>query len=105
MGDRQRLVLASASPRRWDLLAQIGLTPDDIRPSDIDETPLKSEAPRALAVRLAVQKLEACDHRDSFVVSADTVVALGRRILPKAETSEEARACLELLSGRSHQVL
>lgn len=99
----QRLILASASPRRRDLLAQIGITPDDIRPADIDETPLKDETPRRLAERLAEGKANAID-ADGYVLAADTVVAVGRRILPKAETEPEARSCLELLSGRNHHV-
>lgn len=103
----KRLVLASASPRRLDLLAQIGLVPDDIIPADIDETEKPAEAPRALALRLASQKAEALSaHLDehTFILAADTVVGVGRRILPKTETPEQARACLELLSGRGHRV-
>jgi septum formation protein len=101
------LALASASPRRLDLLRQIGLVPDRVAPADIDETPLRDERPRQLALRLAVQKGEAAQEglAGMFVISADTVVAVGRRILPKAETEEEARACLRLLSGRKHDVL
>jgi len=99
----QKLILASASPRRRDLLAQIGITPDDIQPADIDETPLKDETPRRLAERLAKGKANAID-ADGYVLAADTVVAVGRRILPKAETELEARSCLELLSGRNHHV-
>jgi septum formation protein len=101
------LVLASASPRRLALLEQVGLKPDVIAPADIDETPLPKERPRDLALRLAVAKGRAAHavHRASFVLSADTVVACGRRILPKAETEEEARDCLALLSGRAHDVL
>ncbi len=101
------LALASASPRRLDLLRQIGLVPDRVAPADIDETPLRDERPGQLALRLAVQKGEAARAgvAGMFVVSADTVVAVGRRILPKAETVEEARACLRLLSGRKHDVL
>jgi septum formation protein len=101
------LVLASASPRRLALLEQIGLKPDVVAPSEIDESPLKQERPRHLALRLAVEKGRAAKaaHVDDFVVSADTVVACGRRILPKAETEEEARACLDLLSGRAHDVI
>ena len=100
-----KLVLASASPRRVQLLAQIGITPDEIRPSDIDESEMPAEPPRKLAERLAREKAQACDVEQAFVLSADTVVALGKRILPKTETREQARRCLELLSGRSHQVI
>jgi septum formation protein len=100
-----KLTLASASPRRADLLRQIGLKPDAILSPDIDETPLADETPRRLAARLARAKLAAAPDRDAFVLSADTVVAVGRRVLPKAETEAEARACLELLSGRAHKVL
>lgn len=105
--DRPRLVLASSSPRRLSLLDQIGLKPDLVVPSEIDETPLKQERPRQLALRLAVEKGRAAKaaHADDFVFSADTVVACGRRILPKAETEQEARACLDLLSGRAHDVI
>ena len=101
------LALASASPRRLDLLRQIGLIPDRVAPADIDERPLRDERPGQLALRLAVQKGEAVrvGLPGMFVISADTVVAVGRRILPKAETEEEARACLRLLSGRKHDVL
>lgn len=99
----QRLILASASPRRRDLLAQIGIVPDEVRPADIDETPLKEESPRALAERLAREKAAAVAG-DGFVLAADTVVAVGRRILPKAEDEATARRCLELLSGRAHRV-
>jgi len=100
-----KLVLASASPRRLQLLAQIGVTPDEICPSDIDETPLWSEGPRALALRLAEEKARACNVSDAIVLSADTVVAVGSRILPKTETRAEAEQCLELLSGRAHKVI
>jgi len=100
------LVLASASPRRLDLLAQLGLRPDHVVPSDIDETPGKGELPRPYAARLAREKAQAVasQHPDMTVLAADTVVAVGRRILPKAETESEARACLKLLSGRRHHV-
>ena len=103
----QRLVLASASPRRLALLRQIGLEPDAIEAADLDETPLKDETPRRLAVRLARAKADsvAARHAGSYVLAADTVVALGRRVLPKAQTGQEVRRCLELLSGRTHQVL
>lgn len=101
-----RLVLASASPRRLELLARIGIEPAAIVPAEIDETPLKGELPRAHAERLAREKAEAVAalHADALVLAADTVVACGRRILPKAETEAEARACLALLSGRAHRV-
>jgi len=103
----QRLVLASASPRRLDLLRQIGLEPDAIEAAEVDETPRKDETPRLLATRLAVAKAErvAPTHAGSHVLGADTVVALGRRVLPKAESEAEVRECLELLSGRAHRVL
>jgi septum formation protein len=101
-----RLVLASASPRRLDLLARIGVVPDAIDPADLDETPLKDEAPRAHAVRLAREKAlaVASKHPGAVVLAADTVVGAGRRILPKAEDELAARACLTLLSGRRHHV-
>jgi nucleoside triphosphate pyrophosphatase len=99
------LVLASASPRRIALLAQIGIVPAEIRPSDIDELPLPGETPRLCAERLARAKLAACPHAGAFVLAADTVVAAGRRILPKAASESEARKCLELLSGRRHRVI
>ena len=105
---KNKLILASASPRRLDLLAQIGLSPAHVVPAEIDETPLKGELPRDLAQRLAVAKAEAAhsskESAGVFVLAADTVVACGRRILPKAETEAEARACLALLSGRRHHV-
>jgi septum formation protein len=100
-----RLILASASPRRLDLLAQIGVVPDAVAPTDIDETPLRDELPRQAALRLARAKADAAATPDGFVLAADTVVACGRRILPKAETEAQARACLTLLSGRRHRVL
>jgi septum formation protein len=100
-----KLVLASASPRRLALLAQIGLTPDRIHPTEIDETPLPRELPRTHAERLARAKLDAVEAPGCFVLAADTVVAAGRRILPKAETEAQARACLTLLSGRRHRVM
>lgn len=99
-----RLVLASASPRRLALLAQIGITPDDVIAADIDETPLRDETPRNLALRLARKKAEAVKADGAVVLAADTVVAIGRRVLPKAETEAQARECLRLLSGRSHRV-
>lgn len=99
-----RLVLASASPRRLQLLAQIGVTPDQVISTDIDETPLKGETPRLLALRLARLKAEAARVDDALVLAADTVVGVGRRILPKAQTEAEARECLALVSGRAHRV-
>lgn len=100
------LVLASGSPRRAELIARLGLAPAAIDPADIDETPLKGEAPSFYAMRMAAAKaaLVAARHPGRAVLGADTVVAAGRRILPKAERAEEARACLELLSGRRHRV-
>jgi len=99
-----RLILASASPRRVDLLAQIGVVPDAIVPAEIDETPLKGELPTAYARRIAAAKAAAVAEAGALVLAADTVVAAGRRILPKAESEEEARAALSLLSGRRHRV-
>lgn len=99
-----RLILASASPRRRDLLAQIGVTPDAVIPPDIDETPKPGELPGPHALRLAREKAAAVATDDALVLAADTVVGVGRRILPKTETEDEARACLELISGRAHQV-
>ncbi|MEJ0061196.1 MAG: Maf family nucleotide pyrophosphatase [Terricaulis sp.] len=99
-----RLVLASASPRRLALLQQIGFTLDAIVPAEIDETPLKDELPSALAVRLARGKAQVAASANAVALGADTVVGLGRRILPKAETEAQARACLDLLSGRAHRV-
>ncbi|MFN3573783.1 MAG: Maf family protein [Phenylobacterium sp.] len=101
-----RLVLASASPRRLDLLNQIGVAPDLVMASNVDEAPRSGETPRALAERLAREKAAALApaHPDALVLAADTVVAVGRRILPKAEDDAEVRACLRLLSGRSHRV-
>ena len=99
------LILASASPRRRDLLARLGLEPDGVSPADIDETPLKAELPRDYAQRMAREKAAACASDKAFVLAGDTVVAAGRRILPKAEDEQTARKCLELLSGRRHRVL
>ncbi len=101
------LVLASASPRRLALLAQIGVAPQAVLPAELDETPHHAEIPRLLARRLAAAKAEAVAalRPDALVLAADTVVGLGRRILPKAETPEEVAACLKLLSGRRHRVL
>lgn len=104
MSTRPRLVLASASPRRLDLLKQIGIAPDEVAAADVDETPLKHEAPRQLAQRLARAKAEAVQRPGAIVLAADTVVGVGRRVLPKAETIEQARACWALLSGRAHVV-
>lgn len=100
------LVLASASPRRVDLLKQIEIVPDQIEPAHIDETPLKGELPRKLAQRLAVEKAQAVasSNPGSFVLAADTVVGLGRRSLPKADGPKQARDFLEMLSGRRHHV-
>jgi septum formation protein len=100
------LVLASASPRRLELLCQIGIVPDAIDPADIDETPIPGELPPGHVFRLAEAKARAVmpRHPGAFVLAADTVVACGRRILPKAEDAATARACLELLSGRRHRV-
>jgi septum formation protein len=99
-------VLASASPRRVDLLAQINVTPSRIIAADIDETPRPREVPTALAKRLASEKATAiaAQEQDALVLAADTVVSVGRRILPKTETADEARACLQLMSGRGHRV-
>jgi len=101
-----RLILASASPRRRDLLARLGVVPDAIDAADIDETPLKAELPVAYARRMAAAKAEAVAQRHSgaIILAADTVVAVGRRILPKAEDEATARDCLALLSGRRHRV-
>jgi len=100
-----RLVLASASPRRLALLAQIGIAPDRVQSTEIDETPRPHELPRLHAERLARAKADAVEAPGCFVLAADTVVAAGRRILPKAETEAQARACLTLLSGRRHRVM
>ena len=101
------LVLASASPRRVELLARLGIVADIIDPAHIDETPAKAEAPHLYARRMAMEKAlaVAARHPGSIVLAADTVVAAGKRILPKAETADEAKACLTLLSGRRHRVL
>ncbi len=109
---RPKIVLASASPRRLALLQQAGLHVDALLPADIDETPHKGESPRALAIRLASEKAATAaktrmshpDLRGAFLIAADTVVSVGRRVLPKAETTEEADECLRLLSGRQHRV-
>ena len=99
-----RLILASASPRRLDLLARIGVVPDTIAPADIDETPLPGELPVRHAERLAAAKAAAVAESGALVLGADTVVAAGRRVLPKAEDEATARRCLGLLSGRRHRV-
>lgn len=107
-----RLILASASPRRLALLQQVGVEPHILLPADIDETPGRSELPRVLAARLAAGKAEAAAVAaqarggldDAYVLAADTVVSVGRRVLPKCETRDEAEACLRLLSGRAHRV-
>jgi septum formation protein len=112
MASRPELILASASPRRLALLNQIGIEPEHLVPAHIDETPEKGELPRKLAARLADQKALTAQHKarqsgfddNALVLSADTVVAVGRRILPKAEMMEEASQCLRLLSGRAHRV-
>jgi len=104
---RVPLVLASASPRRLDLLRQIGAEPDQVDPADIDETPGRDETPRRLALRLALGKAStvAARHPDAFVLGSDTLVAVGLRILNKPEDEAEARRMLALLSGRTHKVL
>jgi len=112
MKGRPKLVLASGSPRRLALLDQAGIQPDSLEPADIDETPERGELPRTLAIRLAREKAAKVqervraqdDMKDSYILAADTVVALGRRILPKPELLEEAGSCLRLLSGRTHRV-
>jgi septum formation protein len=109
---RPKLVLASGSPRRVALISQAGIEPDALRPAEIDETPLKGELPRVYANRLAQAKAKTAlsgmgDDEDvygAFVLAADTVVAVGRRILPKPELIDEAAQCLRLLSGRNHRV-
>jgi septum formation protein len=109
---RPRLVLASGSPRRLALLAQMGIDPDAVMPADIDETPRRSESPRALAQRLSSEKAAVAaavsakrpEFARCLTVAADTVVCVGRRVLPKCEVSDEAAACLRLLSGRAHRV-
>ncbi len=99
------LILASASPRRRELIARLGVVPGAINPADIDETPAKGELPRVYAKRMAREKAEAAASSDGFVLAGDTVVSVGRRILPKAEDEATARECLALLSGRRHRVL
>ncbi len=100
-----QLILASSSPRRLLLLQQIGILPAKIVSPDIDETPARDELPRGYAARMAAAKAAAVPSADHLVLAADTVVAAGRRILPKAETAEQVRACLTLLSGRRHRVM
>ncbi|MDE0781058.1 MAG: Maf family protein [Alphaproteobacteria bacterium] len=104
---KARLILASASPRRLDLLSQIGVVPDAVMPADIDETPGRGEVPEQLVQRLAVEKARAlaAKESDAFVLAADTVVALGRRSLGKPKNVDEARQFLKMLSGRRHRVL
>lgn len=107
-----KLVLASASPRRMQLLEQVGLTPDLLNPTDIDETPRRRESPRRLSIRLADEKAKAATTAplvkafgpNTYIVAADTVVGMGRRVLPKPATAEEAMDCLKLLTGRAHWV-
>jgi septum formation protein len=109
---RPKFILASGSPRRLGLINQAGIEPDALRPADIDETPIKGELPRACANRLARLKAEAAlslvgvdeELKGAYILAADTVVAVGRRILPKAELLDEASQCLRLLSGRNHRV-
>ena len=109
---RPKLVLASGSPRRLALVNQAGIEPDALKPTDLDETPRRGEIPRAYATRLAHEKATAAlaqikvddDLRGAYILAADTVVAVGRRILPKAELLDEAGQCLRLLSGRNHRV-
>lgn len=105
--ERLALVLASESPRRKALLASVGIFPDAIVPAHLDESVLQGESPRVYALRVATGKANAVswNERPALILAADTVVACGRRILPKAENGEEVRHCLELLSGRSHQVI
>jgi nucleoside triphosphate pyrophosphatase len=112
MVGRTKLILASGSPRRLSLINQVGITPDHLLPADIDELPLKGELPRACANRLARVKAETAlahvrrdeELKGSYILAADTVVAVGRRILPKAELVDDANQCLRLLSGRNHKV-
>src|ERR1700751_6446811 len=109
---RPKFVLASGSPRRLALVNQAGIEPDALKPADLDETPRRGEIPRAYGNRLARSKAEAAlenvklddELRGAYILAADTVVAVGRRILPKAELLDEAAQCLRLLSGRNHRV-
>lgn len=102
--EQPRLILASASPRRRELLARLGIEPQRVGGADIDESPHKGEPPRAYAIRMAREKAQAAADTAAHVLAGDTVVALGRRILPKAEDEATARQCLEQLSGRRHRV-
>ena len=104
---KNKLILASASPRRKELLAEQNIIPDAIIPADIDETPLKNELPRPYVTRMAIEKARAIvpNHTDSFILSADTVVVMGRRILQKPENADEAYKFLSMMSGRRHTVL
>jgi nucleoside triphosphate pyrophosphatase len=112
MVGRSKLILASGSPRRLSLINQVGITPDHLLPADVDEIPLKGELPRACANRLARLKAETAlanvrrdeELKGSYILAADTVVAVGRRILPKADLVDDASQCLRLLSGRNHKV-
>jgi len=106
MADRPRLILASASPRRLSLLAQIGVSPDDVAPADADESVRPAEIPRDYVIRVAAAKADLISARTpgAYVLAADTAVACGRRILPKAEDEASARYCLDLMSGRAHRV-
>ena len=99
------LILGSSSPRRRELIARLGIEPARIAAAEIDETPHQRELPRPYAVRMAREKADAIAGDGAFVLAGDTVVALGRRILPKAEDEATARQCLELMSGRRHRVL
>jgi septum formation protein len=109
---RPKFVLASGSPRRVSLINQVGIEPEALRPVDVDETPKRGELPRACANRLARAKAQAAldlvrddeDLKGAYILAADTIVAVGRRILPKAELLDEAAQCLRLLSGRNHRV-
>ncbi len=100
-----KLILASASPRRLQLLAQVGVVPDGVQPADINEDPRKGELPRPYAERLGREKAEAVHKQGQFTLAGDTVVAVGRRLLPKAETKAEVEECLRLMSGRAHHVM
>ncbi|HET9427224.1 MAG TPA: nucleoside triphosphate pyrophosphatase [Allosphingosinicella sp.] len=104
-GTPPRLILASASPRRLELLSRIGVTPDEIIPAEVDESPRKGERPVDYARRMAADKAKAIASPGALILAADTVVAAGRLILPKAENESDARRALELLSGRRHRVL
>lgn len=103
---KHSFILASSSPRRLALLADIGIVPTKVIAADIDESPRNAELPRDLALRLALEKLQAvaAHEKDAFILAADTVVAVGHRILPKAENAQQVNACLRLMSGRRHHV-